>query len=197
MARYWNDSLYLAIESPDHELQHFGIRGMKWGVQNGPPYPLSSKISTGRTLRSAMKSKSATKPETAEEHETKRKAAILSGDPDEVMKYQKELSIQELNDAIRRVQVNQQLKKASKEAADGRNKVKKAMKIASGVAIGTASAVGVYYRLKGGQNEGLPGVAKDFKGAVKVVGAAFDKVMGEPAARKAAANTAVALLRKG
>ena len=197
MSRYYDD--LLAVDSSENSLEHFGIRGMKWGVQNGPPYPLSSKISTGRTLRSAMKSKSksATKPETAEEHEAKRKAAILSGDPDEVMKYQKELSIQELNDAIRRVQVNQQLNKASKEAADGRNKVKKAMKIASGVAIGTASAVGVYYRLKGSQNEGLPGVAKDFKGAVKVVGAAFDKVMGEPAARKAAANTAVALLRKG
>lgn len=24
------------------ELYHHGIKGMKWGVQNGPPYPLSA-----------------------------------------------------------------------------------------------------------------------------------------------------------
>lgn len=36
-------------------LAHHGVRGQKWGQKNGPPYPLDSSISTGKTLRSAIK----------------------------------------------------------------------------------------------------------------------------------------------
>lgn len=35
------------------ELYHHGIKGQKWGHRNGPPYPLSSKISTGKRLKSS------------------------------------------------------------------------------------------------------------------------------------------------
>lgn len=30
MGRYWDDD----------DLLHHGIKGQKWGVRNGPPYPL-------------------------------------------------------------------------------------------------------------------------------------------------------------
>lgn len=33
------------------ELYHHGIKGQKWGAKNGPPYPLDSKISTGKRLK--------------------------------------------------------------------------------------------------------------------------------------------------
>ena len=33
------------------ELTHSGIKGQKWGVKNGPPYPLSKDISTGNRLK--------------------------------------------------------------------------------------------------------------------------------------------------
>ena len=33
------------------ELTHSGIDGMRWGVRNGPPYPLSRDISTGSRLK--------------------------------------------------------------------------------------------------------------------------------------------------
>lgn len=32
------------------ELYHHGILGQKWGIENGPPYPLGSKISTGKRI---------------------------------------------------------------------------------------------------------------------------------------------------
>ena len=35
----------------ENALEHFGILGMHWGTRNGPPYPLSSKISTGKRLK--------------------------------------------------------------------------------------------------------------------------------------------------
>lgn len=38
------------------ELYHHGIKGQKWGVQNGPPYPLDSKVSTGKSLRKSKTS---------------------------------------------------------------------------------------------------------------------------------------------
>ena len=33
------------------ELTHSGVKGQKWGIQNGPPYPLSRDISTGSRLK--------------------------------------------------------------------------------------------------------------------------------------------------
>lgn len=36
-------------------LLHHGIFGQKWGVQNGPPYPLDSKTSDGKKLKKEKK----------------------------------------------------------------------------------------------------------------------------------------------
>ena len=37
------------------ELRHHGVDGQKWGVKNGPPYPLDSSVSTGKQLKKAQK----------------------------------------------------------------------------------------------------------------------------------------------
>ena len=37
------------------ELYHHGVLGMHWGVENGPPYPLSGDVSTGKRLKSGAK----------------------------------------------------------------------------------------------------------------------------------------------
>lgn len=35
-------------------LMHYGVKGMKWGVQNGPPYPIHAKYSNPQELFSHM-----------------------------------------------------------------------------------------------------------------------------------------------
>lgn len=37
----------------DDIIEHHGILGMHWGKRNGPPYPLDSKVSTGKRLKSS------------------------------------------------------------------------------------------------------------------------------------------------
>lgn len=39
------------VRVKDVFLAHHGVKGQKWGVQNGPPYPLDESISTGKSLR--------------------------------------------------------------------------------------------------------------------------------------------------
>ena len=39
------------LKFEDDYISHHGIEGQKWGQRNGPPYPLSSKVSTGKRLK--------------------------------------------------------------------------------------------------------------------------------------------------
>lgn len=46
------------ISKPDLDeyfIEHHGIKGQKWGVRNGPPYPLDSSKSTGKRLKTTSK----------------------------------------------------------------------------------------------------------------------------------------------
>lgn len=45
---------YSSMYSRNAELYHHGIKGQKWGVKNGPPYPLGSDVSTGSRLKKRM-----------------------------------------------------------------------------------------------------------------------------------------------
>ena len=45
MAKYWTDGT---------SLYHYGIPGQKWGVQNGPPYPLGPKRLSSRQTVSSL-----------------------------------------------------------------------------------------------------------------------------------------------
>lgn len=43
--------LYHSALMEEDSLKHHGIKGQKWGDRNGPPYPLDSNISTGKSLK--------------------------------------------------------------------------------------------------------------------------------------------------
>lgn len=51
------EKIYMSMYSRNAELYHHGILGQKWGVTNGPPYPLDSNVSTGKRLRDAFSRK--------------------------------------------------------------------------------------------------------------------------------------------
>lgn len=46
------EKVYCSMYSRNAELYHHGVKGQKWGVMNGPPYPLDSNVSTGKKLKS-------------------------------------------------------------------------------------------------------------------------------------------------
>ena len=49
-----DEKVYTSMYSRNAELYHHGIKGQKWGIRNGPPYPLGSDISTGSRLKDKM-----------------------------------------------------------------------------------------------------------------------------------------------
>ena len=109
------------------ELTHSGIKGQKWGIQNGPPYPLSRDISTGSRLKTTKfggisaylqtrkvkkkrqaalekarqtKAENAQKKQTAEEHAAEVKKILESGDRNKIKSIASEVSYNDLNNAL-------------------------------------------------------------------------------------------------
>lgn len=81
------------------ELKHHGIKGQKWGVENGPPYPLDySKLSD-------------------EEKKLAKDSAVRRGDVKEANAYKnrEEFTDQELQQLMNRFSTNQRLNELSAE----------------------------------------------------------------------------------
>lgn len=114
----------------ENAIYHHGIKGMKWGVMNGPPYPLGSAISTGKRLigkaagaikrhhekrvqaaeiKKQVKQEKKVLKEAEEEakkqqsdYEAKQKV-IMSNDADKILKIADTLSTEQLKDAQQRL----------------------------------------------------------------------------------------------
>lgn len=120
------------------ELQHHGIKGMKWGVRRTPeelghkPSKISSMISSVKKKRAkakkqkaaAKKKKEAAKKEKEEESEDKiREKALASTDPKYIYKHRNLLTTKELQDRLTRIDTEAKVKKLTED-----DKTKKAMK---------------------------------------------------------------------
>jgi len=92
-----------------NELYHHGIKGQKWGVTNGPPYPLSDEVSTGKRLKKEKDQKEP-KNRPLKKSEATKKAKELS---EEDLKKE----IDRLNLEKRYVDLNKDLSR--KERTDG------------------------------------------------------------------------------
>lgn len=132
-----NEEVYM-IAPTDSDLQHHGILGMHWGRRNGPPYPLGAgdhsasekkagwrkSLSSGGIFGKRKKAKAdrvtkanakkiveeRLKDKEADEFFEKNKEKILrSSKAKDVLANQARLTNQELQDAVNRMNLNQQL----------------------------------------------------------------------------------------
>ena len=95
----------------DNELYHHGIEGQRWGRRNGPPYPLSK--AENRAIRRQAKRQ-------AKQEKILRKRGISSS---AASKYAKEMSDEQLNSIIDRLQREETYKKLVKKP-DGEKSLK-------------------------------------------------------------------------
>lgn len=126
-------------------LAHHGIKGQKWGDKNGPPYPLrpgahsaaEKKHKTRSILRSIkediLKRRSAAKKkgearrkeklvkdlqkeeQRHEDYEKAKERAVKSGKASNVLRFQGDLTNQQLQEAVSRIRFENDLKKFSRE----------------------------------------------------------------------------------
>lgn len=101
-------------------LMHYGRLGQRWGVQNGPPYPLGYRLpdNNGGTLKKEKKQKSGSNSVKAETAQTASAPFAGSGG----------LSDEELQAKVKRLTLETQYNKlSSQQVKNGEDYVKKAL----------------------------------------------------------------------
>lgn len=116
----------------DDELEHYGIKGQKWGVRRTPeelgrvrPFAIKAKrmLDQARRDRVKKKSKKKTEKQDKEPDEKVREKLLKSTDPKYLYKYRSLLSTKELQERLDRIEKEAKLKKLTVD-----KKAKKAMK---------------------------------------------------------------------
>lgn len=110
-------------------LQHHGIKGMKWGVRR-TPQQLGHMIKQRRVKkkREAALEKARQARKEKAEFEANKEKVLKSGSATDVLKYKGKLTNQELQTALTRINLEQQLSQISaKEVKSGMDKVTSAM----------------------------------------------------------------------
>lgn len=119
-----------------NELYHHGRLNQRWGVRNGPPYPLSratvqkaySKKRRGpleylkeRREKKEAEKRSEEEKKTAEEKSRRaadKERVLREGSATEVLQYVNELTPQEFQNAINRIKWTNELRRLSAEESD-------------------------------------------------------------------------------
>ena len=132
-------------------LYHHGILGQKWGKKNGPPYPLSDKVSTGKRLKESA-GKILKKKKKKKQVYKSNEEAISARDYDYISKNKSQFSTKEMNELMNRVQTEERM---SKFANDHKNvKIKKFLKSPVMKAAATLSIAALGYA----SYQGLSGI---------------------------------------
>ena len=143
------------------ELMHYGVPGMKWGVRRTPAQLGRKKTSSSKSLfgkkKPKSKAKAKTKSESSKEETAPKKKSV------------KEMSDDELNAAIRRMQLEQTYVSLSPKQVSRGKAV--ATRILNNVVVPAAEDVGrqmVKTALTRAGNKTLSEVFKDFSEADKI-----------------------------
>lgn len=128
------------IMSSYYDLQHHGTEGQKWGVRNGPPYPLSKggKAQVKKQKKMTRKeAKEAAKKEKARQEAIKKKEAFerekdkvrRTGSASEVMQYRGYWTNQELREIVERLDLEERLySKSARQTKTAMQKIDTATK---------------------------------------------------------------------
>lgn len=91
-------------------LSHHGIKGQRWGVEHGPPYPVrrtaGGKPKTTSIVKSRLKEKAASRAE--KKHEALKRSVI--NNPKRLYKNRSEFTDKEINEIMSRIEKNQRMK---------------------------------------------------------------------------------------
>ena len=141
------------------ELMHYGVPGMKWGVRRTPAQLGRKKTSSSKSLfgKKKPKPKAKTKSESSKEETVPKKKSV------------KEMSDEELNAAIRRMQLEQTYASLSPQKVSTGKAVTK--RILNNIVVPAAEDVGrqmVKTALTRAGNKTLSEVFKDFSEADKI-----------------------------
>ena len=145
----------------NNELMHYGVLGMKWGVRRTPAQLGRKPTSSNKTLsgkkKPEPKPKAKTKSESPKEETAPKQKSV------------KEMSDEELNAAIRRMQLEQTYKELSPQKVSTGKAVAK--RILNNIVVPAAEDVGrqmVKTALTRAGNKTLSEVFKDFSEADKI-----------------------------
>ena len=141
----------------NNELMHYGVPGMKWGVRRTPAQLGRKKTSASESLFGKKKTKPKAKSESSKKETAPKKKSV------------KEMSDEELNAAISRLQLEQRYKELSPQKVSMGKKIAKT--ILNDVFVPAATDVGrqmVKSTLARAGNKTLGEVFKDFSDEDKI-----------------------------
>lgn len=155
-----NRKAYLNHSFSD-ELAHHGILGMKWGVTNGPPYPLKDEDHSAREKRMARKMSRQERAEArkrkkqakhnlkaqrkAEKAEAIRQKVIKTGDAKQIAKYKGKISNEEYDELFKRLANEKHLDElTSSQMREIASKINSIKNVVSGIKATSDAAIDLY-----------------------------------------------------